>query len=108
MMKVQCPECKAIFDMSEEKLSGKGTYVQCRQCRYEFPVQKEYPAGANALAKFGTFFLPVLLIVSLFCLLVFVFKISFVFLLPALIAAGLVLSLPFLVKSANLKGKKKD
>lgn len=107
-MKVQCPICKAIFDISDEMLPEKGTYAQCLQCRYEFPVQKEYPAGADTLAKFGPFFLLVLLSVSLFCLLVFVFKISFVFLLPALIAAGLVLSLPFLVKSANLPGKKKD
>jgi len=107
VVKVQCPKCKAICDTSDENLPERGTYIQCRQCRHKFPAGKEDPDGAG-LGKFETFFLLVLLIVPLFYLLVFVFKINFFFALPALIGAGLLLSIPFLVKPDKLKGRKKD
>jgi len=94
VVKVQCPKCKAIYDIGDENLPETGTYIQWRQCCHKFPAGKKDPDGAG-LGKFGTIFLLVLLLIPLFYLLVFVFKINFFYLLPALIGAGLLLSIPF-------------
>ena len=40
-MKVQCPECKAGYQVDEEKIPEKGTYTRCKKCQTQFLIQRE-------------------------------------------------------------------
>ena len=40
-MKIQCPNCKAGYQVDDAKIPDKGVYVRCGKCQTKFLVQKE-------------------------------------------------------------------
>jgi len=47
-MIVQCPSCKAKFNLADGKITEKGTKVRCSKCRFIFEVKKEAPKESSA------------------------------------------------------------
>lgn len=40
-MKVQCSNCKAVYQIDESKIPEKGAYVTCSKCKTRFHIKKE-------------------------------------------------------------------
>jgi predicted Zn finger-like uncharacterized protein len=40
-MKVQCPNCKAVYNIDDSKIPEKGTHATCAKCKTRFEVKKK-------------------------------------------------------------------
>ena len=40
-MKIQCPECEAVYQIAEAKIPEKGASVTCKKCQNRFTVKRE-------------------------------------------------------------------
>ena len=38
-MKVQCPRCKAVYEIEDSKVSSAASYARCSKCRHRFPLR---------------------------------------------------------------------
>ena len=50
MMKVQCPECKAMYRVDEKKIPEEGIKVRCQKCQNQLFIKKEIEPITNFLA----------------------------------------------------------
>ena len=41
IMKVQCSNCKAVYQIDESKIPEKGAYATCPKCKTRFYIKKE-------------------------------------------------------------------
>ena len=40
-MKIKCPKCEAVYEISESKIPEKGANVTCKKCQNRFTVKRE-------------------------------------------------------------------
>jgi len=40
-MKIQCPNCETVHNISESKIPDKGAYAKCRECKTRFFIEKK-------------------------------------------------------------------
>ena len=50
-MKIQCPNCKAGYQVDDAKIPDKGAYVRCKKCQTKFLIQRETEAEGPESAK---------------------------------------------------------
>ena len=43
-MKIQCHNCKAVYQIDDARIPDKGAYVRCKKCQTKFLVRKEIEA----------------------------------------------------------------
>jgi len=43
-MKIQCPKCKAAYQIADEKIPEKGASVTCKKCQTRITVKREAKA----------------------------------------------------------------
>jgi len=40
-MKVQCPNCRAVYNIDDSKIPEKGTHANCSKCKTRFEIKKK-------------------------------------------------------------------
>ena len=43
-MKIQCPNCEAVYNINDSTIPEKGAHVTCRKCQTRFHIKKEQQA----------------------------------------------------------------
>ncbi len=50
-MKIECPECNAVYNVDRSKIPDKGVNIRCRKCQSGFFVSKEKPEQEPVLKQ---------------------------------------------------------
>ena len=54
-MKVQCPNCKTLYEKSGTKISDKGMKVICPKCQTRFNITPDIKTIEDALAEYDEY-----------------------------------------------------
>jgi predicted Zn finger-like uncharacterized protein len=50
-MKVQCPNCKATYNIDDSKIPEKGTHATCSKCKTRIEVKKKPKESAQEASQ---------------------------------------------------------
>ena len=50
-MKVQCPNCRAVYNIDDSKIPEKGTHANCSKCKTRFEIKKKFKEQEGEVSR---------------------------------------------------------
>jgi predicted Zn finger-like uncharacterized protein len=50
-MKVQCPNCRAVYNIDDSKIPEKGTHATCSKCKTRFEIKKKFQEQGGEVSQ---------------------------------------------------------